>query len=244
MPDYGTSEVADHAIALTLALTRGVVRYHEALLQDPVAAWDVPMSPLIPRLRGMTFGILGMGRIGTAAARRAAAFGLRILFYDPYLPDGAELGLGYERIDSAHALAAQCDILSLHAPLTEETHNIVDGALLAEMKPSAILVNTARGGLVDLDALTAALREGRIAGAALDVLPQEPPVDGHPLLDAVCARAPWTIGRVVITPHAAWYSRSSYVDMRSKAARTIREVLEGKPPRNCVNRRFLRDAGA
>jgi lactate dehydrogenase-like 2-hydroxyacid dehydrogenase len=239
VPDYGTSEVADHALALMLALTRQVVHYHNAVLKDPVANWDVPQSPLIPRLRGKTFGVLGMGRIGTAAARRAAAFGLRIVFYDPYLPDGAELGLGFERVDSVAALAAAADVLSLHAPLNQETHNIVNASVLAAMKPSAVLVNTARGGLVDVDALTAALRQGRIAGAALDVLPEEPPVRGYALLDAVRAHEPWTVGRVVITPHAAWYSQSSYVDMRSKAARTIREVLEGKPPRNCVNRQFL-----
>jgi lactate dehydrogenase-like 2-hydroxyacid dehydrogenase len=240
VPDYGTSEVADHALALMLALTRGIVNYHETVAKDPVAGWDVPTSPLIPRLRGRTFGVLGMGRIGTAAARRAAAFGMRVVFHDPYLPDGAELGLGVERADSVAALAAQADVMSLHAPHTEETHNIVNAEVLKAMKPTAILVNTARGGLVDLDALTAALREGRIAGAGLDVLPEEPPVSGHPLLEAVSGRAPWTIGRVVITPHAAWYSQSSYVDMRSKAARTIREVLEGKPPRNCVNRQYLR----
>src|SRR5262249_31450800 len=155
----------------------------------------------IPRLRGRTFGVLGMGRIGTAAARRAAAFGLRVVFYDPYLPDGAELGLGYERVDSTAALAAQADVLSLHAPHTEETHNIVNAAMRGAMRPTAVLVNTAGGALVALDALTAALEGGRIAGAALDVLPEEPPVSGHRLLRAVSAREPWTTGRVVITPH-------------------------------------------
>ncbi len=240
VPDYGTTEVADHAIALMLALRRGIVRYHDAVARDPVANWDVPQSPLIPRLRGQTFAVLGMGRIGTAAARRAAAFGMRVVFFDPYLPDGAELGLGCERVESLGELLRKADVLSLHAPLTDETRRIIDAAALAAMKPSAILVNTARGGLVDLDALTAALREDRLAGAALDVLPEEPPVHGHPLLDALRAREPWTAGRLVVTPHAAWYSQSSYVDMRSKAARTIREVLEGKPPRNCVNRALLR----
>jgi lactate dehydrogenase-like 2-hydroxyacid dehydrogenase len=240
VPDYGTSEVADHALALTLALTRGIVTYHNAVVRDPVRHWDVPLSPLIPRLRGLTFAILGMGRIGTAAARRAAGFGFRIVFYDPYLPDGAELGLGYERVKSVAELAAQADVLSLHAPHTEETNKIIGREALAAMKPTAVLINTARGALVDLDALTLALQEERLAGAGLDVLPEEPPVSGHALLEAVRNQASWTVGRVVITPHAAWYSKSSYVDMRSKAAHTILDVLQGKPARNCVNRRFLR----
>jgi lactate dehydrogenase-like 2-hydroxyacid dehydrogenase len=239
VPDYGTSEVADHAIALMLALTRGIVRYHNALAADPVGNWDVPHNPLIPRLRTKTFGVVGMGRIGTAAARRAAAFGLRVMFFDPYLPDGAELGLGFERADSLEALLRQADVVSLHTPLTEETRHLIDARALAAMKPTAVLVNTARGAIVDVAALTDTLREGRLAGAGIDVLPEEPPAADHPLLRAVQQNAPWTVGRVVITPHAAWYSTDSYIDMRSKAARTILEVLEGKPPRNCVNRQFL-----
>jgi lactate dehydrogenase-like 2-hydroxyacid dehydrogenase len=240
VPDYGTSEVADHAIALMLALTRGVVRYHNALVADPVGNWDVPHNPLIPRLRGKTFGVVGMGRIGTAAARRAAAFGLRILFYDPYLPDGAELGLGFERSESLGALLRQADVVSLHTPLTDETRHLIDATALAAMKPTAVLINTARGAVVDVAALTETLRQGRIAGAGIDVLPEEPPQANHPLLQAVQQGAPWTIGRVVVTPHAAWYSTDSYIDMRRKAAKTILEVLEGKPPRNCVNRQFLK----
>jgi lactate dehydrogenase-like 2-hydroxyacid dehydrogenase len=240
VPDYGTSEVADHAIALMLALTRGIVRYHNALAADPVGNWDVPHNPLIPRLRTKTFGVVGMGRIGTAAARRAAAFGLRIAFYDPYLPDGADLALGFERADSLEALLRQADIVSLHTPLSEETRHLIDAKALAAMKPTAVLINTARGAVVDVAALTQALREGRIAAAGIDVLPQEPPEAGHPLMLAVRQGAPWTVGRVIVTPHAAWYSTDSYIDMRSKAARTILEVLEGKPPRNCVNRRFLK----
>jgi lactate dehydrogenase-like 2-hydroxyacid dehydrogenase len=239
VPDYGVNEVADHAIALMLSLGRGIVRYHGALVDDPVAGWDVEKTPAIRRFNGLTFGVVGMGRIGTAAARRAAAFGLRILFYDPYLPTGAELGLGFARADSLAALLEQSDIVSLHTPLTAETRFMIDDAALALMRPDAVLINTARGPIVDLDALAAALRAGRLSAAGLDVLPQEPPLAETALLRAVQRREPWTIGRVIITPHAAWYSRDSFIDLRRKAALVARDFLRDGRLRDCVNRQFL-----
>jgi lactate dehydrogenase-like 2-hydroxyacid dehydrogenase len=239
VPDYGVNEVADHAIALMLALGRAIVRYHGAVADDPVGGWVVEKTPAIRRFAGLTFGVVGMGRIGTAAARRAAAFGLRILFYDPYLPTGAELGLGFARTDSLEALLEQSDIVSLHTPLTAETRGMIDGPALARMRPDAVLINTARGPMVDLDALAAALRSGRLAAAGLDVLPQEPPLAGTAFVEAVQRREPWTIGRVIITPHAAWYSRDSYGDLRRKAALVARDFLRDGRLRDCVNRQFL-----
>ena len=118
VPDYGTTEVADHAIALTLALARGLVSYHARLLADPHAGWHWSGAPLVRRLRGGTFGIVGLGRIGTAASRRARALDMEVCFYDPYLPDGAELAHGYRRYDSLEALLAASDVVSLHCPLT------------------------------------------------------------------------------------------------------------------------------
>jgi lactate dehydrogenase-like 2-hydroxyacid dehydrogenase len=244
VPDYGVNEVADHAIALMLALGRGILRYHGAVAADPIGGWDVEKTPAIRRFAGLTFGVVGMGRIGTAAARRAAAFGLRILFYDPYLPTGAELGLGFARVDSLAALLGQSDIVSLHTPLTAETRDMIDAAALAAMRPDAVLINTARGPIVDLDALGAALKEGRLAAAGLDVLPQEPPLAGTAFVEAVRRGEPWTIGRVILTPHAAWYSRDSYGDLRRKAALVARDFLRDGRLRDCVNRQFLAAAAS
>jgi phosphoglycerate dehydrogenase-like enzyme len=239
VPDYGTTEVADHAIALMLGLARGLVSYHQRLLADPHAGWHWSGAPLVRRLRGSCFAVIGLGRIGTAAARRAAALDMRILFYDPYLPDGAELALGWQRAASLEALLAEADVLSLHCPLTGETANIIDARALARMKPDALLINTARGALVELAALEAALREGRIAGAGIDVLPAEPPDAAHPLLQAFRRREPWIDGRLLLTPHAAWVSEAGRVDLRTKAARTVLNYLESGQLRNCVNRERL-----
>jgi phosphoglycerate dehydrogenase-like enzyme len=243
VPDYGTTEVADHAIALMLALARGLVSYHGRLLADPHAGWHWSGAPLVRRLRGGTFGIVGLGRIGTAASRRAQALDMEVCFYDPYLPDGAELGLGYRRVDGLPALLAESDVVSLHCPLTEDNRNLIDDAALAVIKPGALLINTARGGLVDLGALEAALRDGRLGGAGLDVLPEEPPDPAHPLIRAFSRRAPELDGRLLLTPHIAWFSDASRADLRRKSAATARDFLQDGRLRNCVNRDALEAAG-
>src|ERR687891_1354280 len=139
VPDYGTTEVADHAIALMLGLARGLVSYHTRLIADAEGGWHWLGAPLVRRLRGARFGVIGLGRIGTAAARRARAHDMVVSFYDPYLPDGAELGLGLERAASLGDLLAQSDVVSLHCPLTPETANLIDADALAAMKPDALL---------------------------------------------------------------------------------------------------------
>src|SRR5271168_203177 len=177
VPDYGTTEVADHAIALALALRRGVVFYHERLRQSPPAPWGAVKNDLIRRLGVQTFGIVGLGRIGTAVALRARAFGFRVMFYDPHLPNGAELALGIGRAATLEDLLRQTDTLSIHAPLTPETSGILGKEELSLLRPGAVVVNDARGPIIDLDALADLLRSGHIAGAGLDVLPVEPPVE-------------------------------------------------------------------
>jgi phosphoglycerate dehydrogenase-like enzyme len=239
VPDYGTTEVADHAIGLMLALARGVVSYHTRLVADPQAGWHWLGAPLVRRLRGGRFGVVGLGRIGTATARRAQAHDMRVSFYDPYLPDGAELGLGFERAPSLHELLAQSDVVSLHCPLTAETRELIDAEALAAMKPDALLINTARGGLVDLTALEATLREGRLGGAGLDVFPSEPLAAGHPLVQALAQREPWLEGRLLLTPHVAWFSEAGRADLRRKSAETARDYLTERRLRNCVNRDLL-----
>lgn len=239
VPDYGTTEVADHAIALMLALARGLVSYHARLVADPHGGWHWSGAPLVRRLRGATFGIVGLGRIGTAASRRARALDMEVCFYDPYLPDGAELGLGYRRLDCLQALLAESDVISLHCPLTEDNRNMIDAAALRAIKRDALLINTARGGLVDLGALETALREGHLGGAGLDVLPEEPPDPAHPLIEAFRHREPGLDGRLLLTPHVAWFSAAGRADLRRKSAETIRDYLQAGRLRNCVNRTAL-----
>ncbi len=239
-PDYGTSEVADHAIALMLSLTRGIARYHEVLSADPIGGFDVTTAPLVRRIRERTLGIVGLGRIGTATALRAKAFGMRIVAYDPYVPRGHEIAVGVDRVERLEDLLGQSDIVSVHTPLTEETRNMVDARALAAMQPHAILVNTARGAIIDIDALHDALKQGTIGGAALDVLPVEPPPDPlPPLIRAYADKADWLAGRFVLTPHAAWGSPESAEDVRRKSVETLIAHLRDGESRNCVNLEFL-----
>jgi phosphoglycerate dehydrogenase-like enzyme len=235
VPDYGTTEVADHALALALSLRRGVVLYHERQRQDPPALWGPVKGELIRRLGVQTFGIVGLGRIGTAVALRSRAFGFRVMFYDPHLPNGAELALGIARAAALEDLLRQTDTLSVHTPLTPETRGMLGHAQLSLLRPGAVVVNTARGPIIDLDALLALLRSGHIAGAGLDVLPVEPPVEPVPeLLRAYRAREPGLEGRLVVTPHAAWFTPESEHDTRVKSAETMRAALLTNRPQNVI----------
>lgn len=230
VPDYGTDEVADHAIALMLALRRGLASYAEYLGVDPVAGWRFDAAPLIRRMKVQRFGVVGLGRIGRAAALRASAFGMRILYYDPFVAEPA-----YERKDSLATLLAEADVVSLHCPLTPETRAMIGAPQLALMRPGSLLINTARGAVVDIDALPAALRTGRPGGVGLDVLPQEPPDPDHELIAAWRLQPTWLAGRLLLSPHAAFYSPESIRDLRFKAAATVRDALTGAGLRHCVN---------
>jgi lactate dehydrogenase-like 2-hydroxyacid dehydrogenase len=240
VPDYGTTEVADHAIALMLSLARGTSFHHDALRADPKAGWRPRAAPLALRLRTAVFGVVGLGRIGLAAARRAEAFGMRVVFFDPYRPNGTELAVGYARVKSLEELMGMSDVVSVHAPLSAETHHMIDAKALAAAKKGLILVNTARGGVVDLDALFEALRGGQIGGAALDVLETEPADPKHPLIKAFVARAPWLEGRFTLSPHAAFFSPAAQFDMRYKTAEVAVTYLREGRLMNCVNEEMLR----
>jgi phosphoglycerate dehydrogenase-like enzyme len=218
------------------------VSFHARLLADPHAGWYWAGAPLVRRLRGARFGVVGLGRIGTAAARRAHGLDMEVSFYDPYLPDGVDLAQGYRRAGSLEALIAEADVVSLHCPLTPANANLIDGRALAAFRPGAFLINTARGGLVDLAALGVALRDGPLSGAGLDVLPAEPPDPSHPLIQAFRRREPWLDGRLLLTPHIAWFSPEGRADLRRKSAETVRDYLAGGRLRNCVNQAALKAA--
>jgi phosphoglycerate dehydrogenase-like enzyme len=238
-PDYGTAEVADHAIALMLALERGLIPFEHAMRADPVGGFDYRVFEDGRRLAGRTFAIVGLGRIGTAAALRAKAFGMRVVAYDPYVPRGQEIALGVERVDTLEELLARADVVSLHAPLTAETAHIIGAASLRNLKRGATVLNTARGGLVDLDALFEAMKSGHVRSAGIDVFPVEPPQPVPRLLRAHAGREPWIQGRLVVSPHAAWSSIESRRDARSKSTETILAFLVRGELRNCVNARDL-----
>ncbi len=240
VPDYGTTDVADHAIALMLGLRRALPFLSDRLRTDPVGNWDFAATPMTQqRLRGQTVGIVGLGRIGLAAARRAAAFDMPVGFYDPYLPVGQDLASGYRRFDTLDDLLGWADVVSVHTPLTGETRGMFDAAAFAAMKPGAILVNTARGPIVDIDALHDALRSGRLGGAGLDVLPVEPPDPAHPLIAAFAADADWLRGRLYLTPHAAFACPQSLHDLRRLTGVTVRAYVDHGRLRACVNEGLL-----
>lgn len=199
---------------------------------SPPAPWTFIDTPLVSRIQKVTFGILGLGLIGTAVALRAKAFGWDVLFYDPFAPNGVEKSLNLERTTDIHELFKRSTTLSVHCPCTPQTRGMVNYDLLSLMPKGAILVNTARGEVVNLDAVEQCLKENILAGAGLDVLPDEPlPVDGpvHPLIQAFRNKEPWLAGRFAITPHSAYHSPQSLDDIRIKTAETMRDVLlEGR----------------
>lgn len=234
VPDYGTEEVADSAIGMMLSLTRGI-NFLNNRLQRKHGDWSyMPVAPL-HRLRGQVFAIIGLGRIGTAAALRAKALGMDVAFYDPHKQDGYDKAIGVRRVEKLDDLFKQAFVLSVHCPLTPETKHIVDARGLALMPERSFLVNTARGATVDATAIPAAIRSGKLAGAAIDVLPAEPPPDDHPLLVAWRDVTDPCHDRVILNPHSAFYSEEGLLDMRVKGAQACRRALLGEPLRNVVN---------
>jgi phosphoglycerate dehydrogenase-like enzyme len=239
-PDYGTREVADHAMALMLTLTKGIAFHDENLRADPRANWRPALNPYGQRLADCTFGVVGLGRIGTAAALRAKAFDMDVVFHDPYQPNGVELALGVRRADSLAELMGQCDIVSVHTPLTEETHNLIGAEAMAAAKKGIIIVNTARGPIVDIDALYDALKADVVLAAGLDVLPDEPANQEKKLIAAWRDGEAWLRHRLIVTPHSAFCTPQSMRDIRAFSARTAARYLRDGRLENCVNQHYLK----
>lgn len=229
VPDYCTTEVADHAMALILALNRRIVAFDQDLRRG---AWvehrhhmDRILRGPIPPLREQTLGLVGIGRIGSAVAARARPFGLTIIAADPYVEPAAVRERGAEPV-TLDELLPRADIVSLHCCLSAETRGLIGERELGLMKSTALLVNTARGPIVDIPAVTKALQERRIAGAALDVVDPEPLPTDSPL---------YRLDNVILTPHAAYYSERSIELVRAEALKERLRVLRGRRPRTVAN---------
>ena len=226
VPDYCLDEVSDHTLALLLAMARKI-----PLANSLVHAGKWEMSAVVPihRLRGTTLGLVGFGRIPQLVAPKAAAFGIKIITSDPYISKEALARAGVGRFDFVELVKCS-DYISIHTPLVPETHHLFNADVFRAMKPTAYLINTARGAIVDETALADALDRGQLAGAALDVLSEEPPL-----------RSP-LVGRnnVILTPHMSFYSVESLVDLQIKAAEEVVRAIRGEGPRNPVNPEALK----
>jgi len=227
VPDFCYDEVSDTAISLILAVARKVVTMHQLVKQR---IYNRGLAYPIYKLRGKTLGLVAFGRIAQAVAQKAVPFGLKILAYDPYAKPEAFSDFPVEFV-GLEDLLKRSDVVSLHTPLNSETRHMIGQPQFQMMKPTAFFINTARGSVVDQQALTKALTEKWIAGAGLDVLEKEPPDPNDPILD---------LDNVVLTPHYASYSEEAYQEVREKAARQIVQALRGEVPTCLVNREVLK----
>jgi len=224
VPDVFIEEVADHAMLLLLAAARRL-RETDRMVREGEWHAGRPLLAEVPRLWGQTLGLVAYGNVARATARRAKPFGLRVLAYDPFVSELTMTGDGVEPV-SLRELLERSDFVSMHAPLNDETRGMLGAKELASMKPSAILINAGRGPTVDEAALVEALRQGTIAGAALDVLETEPPAADNPLL---------RMDNVLLTPHVASATARMMPETRRRLGREIALVLSGRWPRSCVN---------
>ena len=221
VPDYCIDEVSDHAMALLLSLVRKIPA---SSARAHAGRWEMPAVVPIHRLRGTVLGLVGFGRIPQLVAPKAKAFGLRVVTFDPYVPQTVLDQAGVERVEFADLLKVS-DYISIHTPLLPETHHLFSTDAFTKMKPGSVIVNTSRGPVVDEAALAAALDAKQLAGAALDVLEQEPPTSS-PLFGR---------DNVILTPHTSFYSVEALEELQTKAAEEVVRVLSGQAPRNPVN---------
>ncbi|HTC32527.1 MAG TPA: C-terminal binding protein [Bryobacteraceae bacterium] len=230
VPDYCLDEVSDHAMALLLALVRKIPSSNA---RTQAGRWEMRAVAPIHRLRGTVLGLVAFGQIPQLVAPKAQSFGIRVVAHDPYVSKQVAERAGVELVDFDE-LVKISDYISIHTPLMPATHHLFNAEVFRRMKPTAYLINTARGPIIDEAALAGALDQGHLAGAALDVMEQEPPT-GSPLFGR---------DNVIITPHTSFYSEESLVDLQTKAADEVVRVLTGQAPRNPVNPEALKAAQA
>ncbi|MBZ9535822.1 C-terminal binding protein [Cytobacillus oceanisediminis] len=219
VPDYGVEEVSDHALALLFSLTRKITLLSNSVKQNQ---WDFQISRPITRLKDLTLGVVGLGRIGYALANKAKGLGWNVIGFDNNIQDVE----GIEMV-SFEELITKSDMISVHVPLNDATHHLFNIDVFKKMKSNAVIVNTARGPIIDEKALTEAISSGEITGAGIDVMENEPPIKDHPL---------FSFDNVLLTPHAAWYSEQASYDLKRKAAEEAANVVLGNKPKNPVNK--------
>lgn len=223
VPDYCQDEVADHTFGMLLALARKTCYLNNQVAKG---CWSANQGKDAPRLKGKTLGLLGCGAIGQQVAERAKPFGLKVVGYDPYSPPQTFIDFEIENITNFDTFLSKADFLSLHLPLTDDTKHIINKESLAKVKKTAFVINTARGGLIEENDLYTAILEEDLAGAALDVLEQEPPIKTPKLFQ---------LDNVIITPHTAFLSQDSVSDLRKKASQEIAATLKNGSAKNPVN---------
>jgi D-3-phosphoglycerate dehydrogenase / 2-oxoglutarate reductase len=219
VPDYGVEEVSDHALALIFTLTRKI-----NLLSNQVKNnnWDFQVAQPIRRLKKLKVGIVGLGRIGQKTAEKAIGMGWDVIGFD----NNKQVEINGLKQVSFNELIETAEIISIHVPLTGDTHHLFNRVVFEKMKSTAVIVNTSRGSIIDENALGNSIRKGVIAGAAIDVMEEEPPIENHPLFE---------FDNVIVTPHAAWYSEEALHDLKQKAAEEVANVILGESPRCPVN---------
>lgn len=227
VPDYCTLEVADHTIALMLNCLRKIMHYANAVKGG---TWDINIGKPIQRINGMVLGLYGFGNIARAVASRAQAFGMRVVAFDPYVETSVFKKANVSRISSFKQFVSSIDVLSLHAPLTEENQGIINYDVFSHMKQSSYLINTSRGGLINEADLCEAIDNGKISGCGLDVMQTEPGDVHSPLLK---------YSMVCITPHVAFYSFESDIELRTKSVEQIVLALTQGQPKYFVNKNSL-----
>jgi D-3-phosphoglycerate dehydrogenase / 2-oxoglutarate reductase len=233
VPDFCKSELADHTMALILALARRLLQLDKGYREKD---WSIRQKVNIQRLDGKNIGFIGFGRLAVAVAERSKAFGLKIFAYDPYVSEETIKSYGGKKINSLEEIFSQCDIVTLHLPLNPDTFHLINESLLKKMKPTAILINTARGSIVDEPALVKALKENWIAGAGLDVF------ENMNLFEVVPTKqyCPFfELDNVIVTPHSAPVSVESIEEVTERAAKEVVRVLSGIKPENIVNPEVL-----
>lgn len=224
VPDYCLDEVADHAMALFLAVARRIVQYNTNVHGG---SWEVYGPGPMKRLQARRMCLVGFGHIAQNVAKRAQAFGLDVYAFDPYVSEQVFADKGVTRVETMEKLAEKADVLSIHVPLTEETEHSISKNVFSRMPEGAILINTARGPIVDEKALTKALQEGKLMGAGLDTVEEEPLPMDSPLRE---------MGNVIITPHVAFLSEEAEIELRERSAQEVMNALLEGAPHSFINR--------